>query len=206
LSEDQFIQHLVAAITETEYALIPHGLHIAGRGMDTSERSEMLAKMALSVETDSGFVADPELCQGHCQSRSRCPGCGNHRTLDEEAKSVVQKLVQIDQDLSDNRELDGLVQALDARFVPPAPSGDLLRTPDLLPTGRNIHGFDPFGIPSKFALEDGARQAALILDGTWRPMANCRNRCNRAVGHGQSENRRCAAGAGHGADGRAATA
>lgn len=163
LSEDQFIQHLVAAITETEYALIPHGLHIAGRGMDTSERSEMLAKMALSVETDSGFIADPELCHV-IATRDRDALAAATDTLDEEAKSVVQKLVQIDQDLSDNRELDGLVQALDARFVPPAPSGDLLRTPDLLPTGRNIHGFDPFGIPSKFALEDGARQAALILE------------------------------------------
>ncbi|SIR42025.1 CobN/Magnesium Chelatase, partial [Rhizobium sp. RU20A] len=76
----------------------------------------------------------------------------------------VAGLVQLNVNLADNRELDGLVRALDGRFVPPSPSGDLLRTPDLLPTGRNIHGFDPFGIPSAFAVQDGERQAARVLD------------------------------------------
>jgi magnesium chelatase subunit H len=52
---------------------------------------------------------------------------------------------------------------LDGRFVAPAPSGDVLRTPGLLPTGRNIHGFDPFRIPSAFAVQDGARQAQRLL-------------------------------------------
>jgi magnesium chelatase subunit H len=39
----------------------------------------------------------------------------------------------------------------------PAPGGDLLRTPEILPTGRNLHGFDPFRIPSVFAMRDGAQ-------------------------------------------------
>jgi magnesium chelatase subunit H len=34
----------------------------------------------------------------------------------------------------------------------------------MLPTGRNIHGFDPFGIPSAYAVKDGARQAAKVLE------------------------------------------
>src|SRR5690606_2839000 len=33
-----------------------------------------------------------------------------------------------------------------------------------LPTGRNIHGFDPFRIPSAFAVADGKRQADLLLE------------------------------------------
>ncbi|MFM7275471.1 MAG: cobaltochelatase subunit CobN, partial [Gammaproteobacteria bacterium] len=45
-----------------------------------------------------------------------------------------------------------------------APGGDLLRTPEILPTGRNIHGFDPYRLPSAFALRDGERQARLLLD------------------------------------------
>ena len=32
-----------------------------------------------------------------------------------------------------------------------------------MPTGRNVHGFDPFRIPSAFAVADGARQAELVL-------------------------------------------
>jgi cobalamin biosynthesis Mg chelatase CobN len=58
---------LTAAMPELEYALIPHGLHVAGQSMSEAERREMITQ-------------------------------------------------------------DG--------------------TPDMLPTGRNIHGFDPFGIPS----------------------------------------------------------
>ncbi len=33
----------------------------------------------------------------------------------------------------------------------------------MLPTGRNLHGFDPFRIPSQFAVQDGARQADRLL-------------------------------------------
>ena len=31
----------------------------------------------------------------------------------------------------------------------------LLKNPDVLPTGRNIHGFDPFRMPSAFATLEG---------------------------------------------------
>jgi magnesium chelatase subunit H len=39
-----------------------------------------------------------------------------------------------------------------------------MRNPEVLPTGRNLHGFDPFRIPSVFAVKDGAKQAQRILD------------------------------------------
>ena len=40
----------------------------------------------------------------------------------------------------------------------------MLRTPAVLPTGRNLHGFDPFRLPSAFACKDGAAQAERLLD------------------------------------------
>jgi magnesium chelatase subunit H len=39
----------------------------------------------------------------------------------------------------------------------------LLKNPEVLPTGRNIHGFDPFRIPSKFACIQGRVQADQLL-------------------------------------------
>ncbi|MGB7369638.1 magnesium chelatase subunit H [Erythrobacter sp.] len=60
-------------------------------------------------------------------------------------------------------ELAALVHALDGGYVQPAPGGDIVANPDVLPTGRNIHGFDPFLLPSRFACEQGRAQAEQLL-------------------------------------------
>jgi len=65
--------------------------------------------------------------------------------------------------LAQDHELPAVIHALDGGFIRPAPGGDLLRTTAVLPTGRNLHGFDPFHLPSKFAVQDGARQADRLL-------------------------------------------
>jgi magnesium chelatase subunit H len=67
------------------------------------------------------------------------------------------------QNLSTDFELPGLLRALDGRFIRPVAGGDLVRSPDIVPAGRNIHGFDPFRMPTAFAVTDGARQAELLL-------------------------------------------
>jgi magnesium chelatase subunit H len=66
--------------------------------------------------------------------------------------------------LGTDNEIPGLLRALDGRYILPAPGGDLLRSMDVLPTGRNLHGFDPFKLPSAFAVQDGARQALRLLE------------------------------------------
>ncbi|MDO9709230.1 magnesium chelatase subunit H [Paracraurococcus lichenis] len=66
--------------------------------------------------------------------------------------------------LGEDHEIPGILRALDGRYIRPAPGGDLLRSLDVLPTGRNLHGFDPFKLPSAFAVQDGARQAQRLLD------------------------------------------
>jgi magnesium chelatase subunit H len=65
--------------------------------------------------------------------------------------------------LGEDHETPSIVHALDGGYVRPAPGGDFIRNTDVLPTGRNLHGFDPFRIPSAFAVEDGARQADRLL-------------------------------------------
>jgi magnesium chelatase subunit H len=65
--------------------------------------------------------------------------------------------------LATDHETPAIIRALDGRYIRPAPGGDLLRSPDILPTGRNLHGFDPFRLPSAFAVRDGARQADALL-------------------------------------------
>jgi magnesium chelatase subunit H len=66
--------------------------------------------------------------------------------------------------LAVDTEMLALLAALEGRFIRPVAGGDVLRTPAILPTGRNVHGFDPFRIPSAFAIREGARQAAQLLE------------------------------------------
>ena len=70
---------------------------------------------------------------------------------------------ELDALLAANNELGAVVRALDARFVAPAPGGDLVRNPKVLPTGRNLHGFDPFRIPGLFAMAQGGAQADALI-------------------------------------------
>lgn len=66
--------------------------------------------------------------------------------------------------LAVDTELPALMRALGGRFIRPVPGGDLIRNRDILPTGRNIHAFDPFRMPTAFAMQDGARQTQRLLD------------------------------------------
>jgi magnesium chelatase subunit H len=71
---------------------------------------------------------------------------------------------KVDALLAEDHELAGLMDALSGRFIQPVPGGDLIRNPDILPSGRNIHAFDPFRMPTAYALQNGAKQAQLLLD------------------------------------------
>lgn len=66
--------------------------------------------------------------------------------------------------IASDAELDGLMAALGGHYVRPVPGGDLVRNPDILPAGRDIHAFDPFRMPTAYAMAEGAAQADLLLE------------------------------------------
>ncbi|MBI1402612.1 MAG: magnesium chelatase subunit H [Porphyrobacter sp.] len=65
--------------------------------------------------------------------------------------------------LDSSDELGALIHALDGGYVLPAPGGDVVVNPEVLPTGRNIHGFDPFLLPSAFACRLGSEQSERLI-------------------------------------------
>jgi len=71
---------------------------------------------------------------------------------------------RVDAILRQETELPALMRALGGHYIEPVPGGDLIRSTDVLPTGRNIHAFDPFRMPTAFACREGARQAQLLID------------------------------------------
>src|ERR1700730_5642693 len=62
-------------------------------------------------------------------------------------------------------ERDSLLAALDGRLVAPGPGGAPSRGRiDVLPTGRNLYGIDPRGVPTRTAWEIGQRAAQEVLN------------------------------------------
>ncbi len=139
---------LAARLYEIERELIPQGLHIAGQAATRAERIDMLAATAAS--------------RGEAVERDVIEALVDRKIIAE--TPLLKQLAALDIALSGNEELDGLVRALSGRYIRPVSGGDLLRTPEILPTGRNIHGFDPFRLPSAYAVQDGAAQAQRLLD------------------------------------------
>jgi magnesium chelatase subunit H len=59
-----------------------------------------------------------------------------------------------------DKELAGLLKALEGEYVLPGPGGDPIRNPNVLPTGKNIHALDPQSIPTMAAVQS----AKVVVD------------------------------------------
>ena len=157
LSEDAtWIDGLQAQLFELEYALIPDGLHVIGRVPTRDARLSTLKAMAKAMDIDA-----PELLQ-QLVDEDKLPAKALSAFTANQVQQI-QTLVDTNRMLGQQHELQGLMRALDGRYIEPAPGGDLLRMPEVLPTGRNLHGLDPFRMPSAFAVKDAKRQADKLL-------------------------------------------
>ncbi len=159
------MQRLSAAVLELAYTLIPEGLHVVGQPMNPQQLMQTLATCAKAwyelvlPAPVLQLLAEGGSARQALELIEASPAGGDRATLDQ-----LGKLVSARDELLQDNEIAGIVHALDGGFLRPAPGGDLLRTPDVLPTGRNVHGFDPFRIPSAYAVKDGARQAQRLLE------------------------------------------
>ncbi|MBS0579150.1 MAG: magnesium chelatase subunit H [Proteobacteria bacterium] len=157
---EERVDRLGAAVRELETTLIPCGLHELGKAPSPAERTEMLMAVA---EGSHGCTPERDWVEALVAGRSPAEILAGCESPAPESLALLQALQTTDRLLCEDTEIPGLLRALDARYIRPAPGGDLLRTPAILPTGRNIHGFDPFRIPSAFAVAEGARQAQALL-------------------------------------------
>ncbi|WP_066258941.1 magnesium chelatase subunit H [Hydrogenophaga flava] len=169
------IVRLTEAVLELEYTLIPCGLHVVGQTPNLCERVELLLACAQATHGEAageqvlrpavealvqGATPEAALAELHERAPSAAP---LDPVADARILAMLRELAKTDALMCQDHEMDGILRALDGRFLRPAPGGDLLRTPAILPTGRNVHGFDPFRIPSAYAVKDGARQAERLI-------------------------------------------
>ena len=153
-----WVDALQGQLLELEYALIPEGLHVIGRLPSRDDRLSTLKAMAQAMGIDA-----PELIAELVDGAGEAELNKHTRNFSEAHIVQIKQLVQTNLLLSQDHELAGILRALDGRYIEPAPGGDLLRNPEVLPTGRNLHGLDPFRLPSAFAVKDAKRQADKLL-------------------------------------------
>ena len=146
---DHRTARLVFALAELEATLIPHGLHVVGGAGDAAARASTLAAMAEAA----GATLSPESALALVQG-------GEAEGVDPARADDLRRWAQL---LGEDHETPGVLRALAGRYVRPAAAGDLVSMPDVLPTGRNLHGFDPYRLPSAAAAAEGARQADRLL-------------------------------------------
>jgi len=160
--DHEAIEAIAAQVFEVEQTLIPSGLHTVGEAASPEERIELLAAMAQAQggetparEALAAIVdgAVPEVAIALSGLKSTRANI-----------AMLADLASSDAMLARDSEMGAILHALDGGYIRPAPGGDLVRTPAILPTGRNLNGFDPFLIPSAFALREGARQADILLE------------------------------------------
>jgi magnesium chelatase subunit H len=160
-ADDSAVTGLAEAVLELEYTLIPHGLHVVGRPPTPIARADLLCSIGAATHGHApARVAIEALVEGHTPEQALTIADLPH---DDATLAELRELAATDRLHAEDHETAGLLRALAGRYVRPAPGGDVLRTPAVLPTGRNLHGFDPFRLPSAFAVQDGARQAERLL-------------------------------------------
>lgn len=161
---EQAIECLRHQLREIEETLIPYGLHVVGEVLPRPDRLSLLQSIATAQghgQLSDGFLN--ALLDGAAPADlASAPEVSDLPA--EDRAGLLEVLVNGAAALGQDSELPALLKALDGRFIPPVGGGDLLRSPDMLPTGRNLHGFDPFRLPSQFAIKEGQRQASQLLD------------------------------------------
>ncbi|PVZ71567.1 cobaltochelatase subunit CobN [Pelagibaculum spongiae] len=134
--EDDFLLHEVGHyLTKLQESFMPLGLHIFGKPWKKPAIDTMLQSMI------GGSLAENAK--------------GQSAALNKEQQRWKANLQQ-----SPKAEMDSFINALNGGFVAPAKGNDPIKTPEVLPTGRNFHALDSSLLPTPLGYQLGAELAA----------------------------------------------
>ena len=149
---------LYEQLVEIEQRLIPTGLHIFGRPSSAGEKTDLLKMIASFDRPEAGARAVPEELLDDAVREFVANGTDaavaflEQKGLSgETTRPVFTLLESVSMKLQTNNEIDSLVRALRGEFIEPGPGADIIQNPDILPTGRNTHAINPYGVPSAAA-------------------------------------------------------
>ena len=157
-SKDEQVLELYEQLFEIEQRLIPTGLHVFGQASPQRERGDLLKMIAAFDRPEAGVNALPEEFADNAIREFVSNGTDaavrhleQYGVNAETSRPVFALLENVSTKLQTNNELDAIVRALRGEFIEPGPGADIVQNPDILPTGRNTHAINPYGVPSAVA-------------------------------------------------------
>ena len=155
---------LYEQLVEIEQRLIPTGLHVFGRPSSAGEKTDLLKMIASFDRPEVGARAIPEeLLDDAVRVFLENGVDAAVRVTGEASRPVFNLLETVCTRLQSNNEIDSLVRALRGEFIEPGPGADIIQNPDILPTGRNTHAINPYGVPSAAAFARSETVANSLL-------------------------------------------
>ena len=89
------------------------------------------------------------------------------KTGKEQIKNLISTLEfagLLGQELEHNREIDHMIRALNVEFIAPGLGGNPIRSPNVIPTGRNPFQFNPDLVPTPLACQRGEEVARQVIE------------------------------------------
>ena len=166
-----FIAVLHPYLDELAQTAQPLGLATFGQAPDAQRRRMTILQIlgkplveALGEDIDEALLIDAKSVAASRPARWVEQALADAQAASAMGKTAAdrQKLLELaararklDDVLAHNEEIEGLLTALDGRYLKSSYGGDPVRNPDSLPTGRNLYGFDPSRVPTRTAWETG---------------------------------------------------
>src|SRR6185436_17232103 len=170
-TNDEKVLELYEQLLEIEQRLIPVGLHVFGRPSAPRERGDLLKMIASFDRPEAGLRALPEeLADGAIRefveygTEAAVRFSEQHGLNAETTRPLFALLKNVSTKLETNNEIDSLVRALRGEFIEPGPGADIVQNPDILPTGRNTHAINTYGVPSAVAFTRAEAVARSLLE------------------------------------------
>lgn len=178
-------------------SLIPCGLHIFGQGFNADEAAAFM-KFILRYDRGehpslSRILAQKEgvnydqllekdqvmalaaldqesaaLIYAYIENGAVPKGLFKQDGIRKSCEAALQFGLTAYQASRDNQENSGLSKVLSGSYVSARLAGDMVRNPEVLPTGHNLYQFDPRLVPSFVAMERGAKIAKNTLEQYWK--------------------------------------
>ncbi|MCS7044206.1 MAG: cobaltochelatase subunit CobN [Bryobacterales bacterium] len=157
------MERLAAYLHELNEQAVPVGMHAIGdMPQEQALREALIAFLLQSATPATKAVINSQAADwAGSLLQGTLPGGISDPGLEQILRESADWLSRLR--ASPRAELDNLVALLSGAHVPSGVSGDPVRTPAALPSGRNLHDQDPRGFPSKAAWAAGERLARELI-------------------------------------------